>query len=304
MKSIYYSIFILFFNILCSYSQSYSIIHVEGDAFVYGNNVDKKSYSKLVFGPLNGFEKIVVKDKALVRIKKGENQICDLNKEGSYLKSELQFKEVGDNSVFGKFCKYFESFFTNHSSSESKNNYKNSIYAISRGITPPPSLDFPLRGDLPIDAGSLPFIWTHACDTCEYIFAVHDLSSREVIYTVMTKEKKIEIESPQKYLKPDHQYYWSVKIAGKDLEYENIEFSSVGSGSYQTLLADINREADRSPIPLKGLSKTLFILSELENKSQPNFAILYSFQALKARPNDTSLADIIERYWYDQLIEK
>lgn len=300
-----FCLFLVFIaNIVTLNSQKFSIVHVEGDAFVYGNNGDKKSYSKLVFGPISGFEKIVIKDKAVVRIKKDDNKICDLSKEGTYSMSDLQFKEVDDNSVFGKFCKYFESFFTNHSSSESKNNYKNSIYAISRGVTPPPSLDFPLSGDLPIDAGALPFIWTHACDTCEYIFAVHDFSSREVIYTVMTKEKKIEIESPQKYLKPGHQYYWSVKIAGKDLEYENIEFTSVANGTYQTLLADINREADGSPIPLKGLSKTLFILSELENKSQPNFAILFSFQALKSRPNDTRLADIIDRYWYDQLMAK
>lgn len=299
---------IIVFIFLTSYdkvvSQTYSIIHIEGEAYYYTTKVEKKTYSKLVFGPLHNFESIVLKPKAVVKIKRNDNYVSVLNQEGTFNLAHLDFKEVSDNSVFGKFCKYFESFFTNHSSTESKNNYKNNIYAISRGLASPPSLDFPLYGSLPIDAGSLPFIWTHACDTCEYIFTVNDLDTREIIYTEMTNQKKIEIESPQKYLKPNHKYYWSVKIAGMDLEYENIEFSTVGNGSYQSKLSDINVEIDQSSIPLKGVSKTIYIISEFDETNFINFALLYSFQAIKASPNDTTLADLIDRYWYDRLMEK
>lgn len=285
-------------------AQDISVIHLQGDAYAYSAQGDKKAYAKLSYGPITNTEKIVVKANSLVRIVRHDNQICELSKEGTYPISELKFTKVKENSIFDKFCDYFHSFFVSHSSSESKANYRNNIYAISRGNTPPPSLDFPLSGIVPSDAGSLPFIWTHACDSCEFIFTINDLKSRDIIYTIMTKNHRVEVENPAKYLKPKHIYYWSVKIPGIDLEYDNVQFSIADSSAYQSIIGSIEGDLMSSNMSMTETTKMLYIMSDLDARDKQNFALLYGLNKIKADPKNEAMSELFDRYWYDALLAK
>lgn len=289
---------------ICAKAQAISVIHIQGDAYAYSNAGEKEVYSKLVYGPLKNSSKIIVKEKSSVKLVGEDNQICELTEEGTYPISDLNFAKVKSNTIFDKFCDYFHSFFVSHASSESKSNYRNNIYAISRGNTPPPSLDFPLSGIVPIDAGSLPFIWTHACDSCEYIFTVNDYKTREIVYTIMTKDHKVEIENSVKYFVPNHRYYWSVKIVGMDMEYENIPFTMSENGAYSANIDSIEKELSKDISGLAPAARMIYTMSELDAIGQENYALLYGLKLQKSNPNDASIADLFERYWYDILLEK
>jgi hypothetical protein len=283
--------------------QNYSIIHIEGDAFAYTNVDGKEKYSKLVYGPLTDCEKIVVKNNALVKVLGEDKRLSILNKEGEYAIASLQFNEVEGNSIFNRFCNYFHAFFVNHASSESKANYENNIYAISRGNLAAPSLDFPMEGMLPADAGSLPFIWTHDCDSCEYIFNINDMESRELIYTMMTEEKQVLVENPMKYFSPGKEYYWSVKIVGQDLEYEVIPFTVSPKGDYDNSISVIRGEIDKSMTQFTAVAKMVFVMGEL-GYDQANYAIYYGLGQCEKYPKDDQMRNLFERFWYDSLMEK
>jgi hypothetical protein len=303
MKKYNLAILLLVLVFGISNAQTINVIHIEGDAYTSKMVGEKEIFSKLVYGPLAKSDKIIVKSNSLVRLVGDEKQICELSKEGDYLIKDLAFAKVPCNSIFDKFYDYFHSFFVNHSSSESKANYRNNIYAISRGNTPPPALNFPLAGLIPTDAGSIPFTWSHACDTCEYILTVNDMKSREVIFTVMTKDQKVVMENPKKYLSPDTEYYWTVKTVGVDQEYKNIIFHTASLEAYETRINNLENEIDQSSTPISETARMLYIMSELDAADLQNYALFYGLNLVENTSN-SFMKDLFERYYYDSLLAK
>ena len=301
MKYLSLIVFALFTNLIIG--QSLSVIHMTGESYTVKTVDGKEKYNKIVFGPIGLAEKLIVKEGATVRLMNDEKQVLDLNQEGSYLVQDLKFTPVEENSIFSKFCDYFHSFFVNHSSAESKANYRNSIYAISRGNVPPPYLDFPLNGSVPYSDSVFPFIWTHACEDCEYIITVYDYETRSPVYASTTNENRVEVSDVKSYFKPNTKYYWTVTISGEEMEYKTNIFTTAVKQEYEKTLAGITSDLSSSDFKATPTTETIYVISELQERGLTNFAVYYGLQQLNKYPDNLQLKDFVERFWYDTLVE-
>ena len=302
MKSSFFKICILLLTCAVVIAQDLTVVHIEGEAYTLEISGDKNQYKKLGYGPLLAAEEIVLKNKAKVKLINGENLLCELKNEGTYPIKSLKFSSVEEKSLFQKFCNYFHSFFVNHSSAESKIYYQNNIYAISRGGNSLPSRDFPLEGRIPIDAGPLNFHWTHDCDSCIYAIKVFDLETREQVVNVQSKDNFVALEDPSEYFEPGRKYYWSAEIVGKEVEYEYSFFDVATYDDYhkqvEALEESLSKELKKLPIT----PKTIYMMIGLNELDLSNYAIFYSHKQVRENPENTSLKDMSERFWYDQLL--
>lgn len=279
-----------------------SVVYMEGDAFIEEIKQEKPTYKKIVYGPLPTAETIVLKESSSLRLLDEENRICNLSEPGTYTVSKLRFEKSERNSMFDRFCDYFHSFFINHSTSESKSNYKNSIHAISRGILSAPALDFPLEGELPSDAGPLPFVWSHACDTCQYVLSINNLKTKANVFAHTGSEKSITLKKPEKFLVPGEQYYWSVNVSGVEVASENSIFTVSAKGTY-------DQKIKQSEAVVKSLSfqapeaTAVYVMSDMVATDQANYGLLYGFDMQEKYPNNAQVADLVQRMWYDMLSE-
>ena len=130
-------------------AQGITVIGLEGEVYIMHMDGNKKQYAQLVYGPMKHAEMIVLKDDSMIKLVNEKKEVCTIDQPGDYIISNLKFEITEDQSTFGKFYDYFHSFFSSHESTESKKNYKNTVYAISRGSMVSPSLDFPIEGIVP-----------------------------------------------------------------------------------------------------------------------------------------------------------
>jgi hypothetical protein len=290
--------------------QNIATIHIQGDVKIMGLTEAPNKARPLVYGPIALDKKVKLAPNAKVKFLKSNNEICYLDKAGEYILNNLHFVPMETNSIFSKFCDYFQNFFTNHSSPESKDTYKNNIYAISRGDIPAPSLDFPLSGMLPADIGPISFVWTH-CDTCTkevgrdtstYEFSIFEFESKKVVHTFSTKQKKYTLSNPDKLLQAGKKYFWNVKISKVALEYQSNSFTIAKSGDFDLKVKAIQAglENDDS-VWMDEIPKTIYIMSQLQEQKFNNFAILYGWRQAKKDPTG-QLSDFCDRFLYDQLI--
>ena len=288
-------------------AQDVSVIYISGDAYTEETNGEKKTYKKIVFGPLPDSENITLKDNTSLKLLNSKNEICELDKAGTYKRSDITFSTttktgVEKGSMFTKFCDYFHSFFVNHSSSESKVNYKNSIHAISRGASSPAQLDFPQEGLLPVDAGPLSFSWSHACNDCQYVVSINSLSTKANVFAWTTNEQKVLLEKPEEFLKKGEQYYWSVNVSGMEIETENYIFTAAPSGDYSKNVEASQIEIAQSAFDLPELS-TIYVMTDLAEKDLLNYSLIYGFKQSAVNADNAQLKNFVERFWYDRLIE-
>lgn len=279
-----------------------SVVYMEGDAFIEEMKQDKQTYKKIVYGPLPTAEKIVLKESSTLRLLDDKNRTCNLSDPGTYTVSSLQFEEPAKNSMFDKFCDYFHTFFVSHSTSESKANYKNSIYAISRGILSAPALDFPLEGELPNDAGPIPFVWSHACDTCQYVLSINNLKTKANVFAHTGSKKSVTLEEPAKFLISGEQYYWSVNVSGIEIASENGIFTVAAKGDYdqkikaaEAVVVSLALEAPEAT--------TVFVMSDMVAADEINYGLLYGFDMQGKYPDNAQVGDLVQRMWYDLLSE-
>lgn len=287
------------------YSQEISVIYISGDAYTSRLVDGKEKYTKIVYGPIQNVEKVILKANAELRLVNGSNEIAELKGDTSIDLPDIMFKTVESNSVFSKFCAYFGTFFSEHSSAESKSYYQNNIYAISRGAGSAPSLDFPLAGVLPFDASqSLPFSWTHACDSCEYIVNIYNYATRSSVYAWTTDKHSVVLEKPENYLKPDTKYYWNVSISGEEMEYQNVIFTMASVDDYQNKVDQLNQELKTASVPISEATKAIYVMSDFENQGLMNYGIYYGLRQKEQHPENAEIADFLDRFWFDNLIEK
>jgi hypothetical protein len=168
---------------------------------------------------------------------------------------------------------------------------------------PPPFLDFPLTGELALTDSPLPFIWTHACDSCEYVVNVYEYSSRTPVYAWTTDKNRVALENPKHYLKPNTKYYWTVTISGAEMEYKTNIFTTASPDDYKRKVDAIEVDMKNSGLESAVIPNTIFVLSELEQAGYTNFAIYYGLKQIENYPEDLLLANYVERFWYDSLVE-
>ena len=296
-------ILLLSINSVISYGQQISVMHFAGDAYTYNTDDSKVKYNKIVFGPLPNADKILVKENATLKLLNEENEVCEVTEEGEYDIKTLKFVKGKSNSLFNKFCDYFHSFFINHSSSESKSNYKNSIHAISRGALSPPQLDFPIDGFLPATSGNMDFSWSHSCEACQYVVTIYDLETRASVYAWTTVEHKVTLENVDQFLLPNKKYYWTVTISGQEMEYPISRITVGEKGDYDTHISNLNKEILQSQLNLDVATKAIYIMSYLAEQDLMNYAIYYGQQQTEMNDENKILADFVERFWYDALTE-
>lgn len=303
MKHILVLMWIMITIILPIQSQDISVMHFSGDSFTFSDADEKVTYKKIVFGPIPAADKILVKDNASLKLLNGDDETCEINKAGTYTIKDLVFSESKSNSVFSKFCDYFHSFFVNHSSAESKANYKNSIHAISRGIQSPPLLDFPLSGSMPVVSGSIPFSWSHACDSCQYVVSINDMETRANVYAWTTKEHQVVLENPDQFLLPNHKYYWTVTVSGQEMDNPTHIFTMSDRNDFMTRINKMNGELNAAQLDLDEATKTIYMMSQLDDLDLANYALYYGMQQSQKYPDNALLNNYVERFWYDGLME-
>ena len=287
-----------------SYSQQQiSVMQFDGDAYTYNTNDNKIKYKKIVFGPLPIADKILVKENASLKLLNEKNEICEVTEEGEYDIKKLKFVKEKSSSLFNKFCDYFHSFFINHSSSESKSNYKNSIHAISRGVLSPPQLDFPLEGIIPSTSNDIHFSWSHSCESCQYVVTIYDLETRASVYAWTTVDHEVKLENADQFLIAGKKYYWTVTISGQEMEYPISRIQVGHKGDYNTQISKLNKELNDSNLNLDPATKSIYIMSSLADQDLMNYAIYYGQQQSKKYAEDEVLANFVERFWYDALTE-
>lgn len=299
---------LLFIMVLCMMSTSVdsqiSVMQYSGDSFTYSTADEKAKYKKVVFGPLPEADMLLVKENATLKLLNENNEICRIKKEGEYPIASLKFKKAKSTSLFDKFCDYFHSFFVNHSSSESKANYKNSIHAISRGKTTPPQLDYPLAGLVPYTDMAMQFAWSHACDSCQYVVSVNDLETRANIYAWTTMDHKVTLDDASQFIGPNKKYYWTVAVSGEEMEYPVVRFKIGDQNAYQQQIKSIKDELKGMEIDENSTPETIYIMSRLEEEGLINYAIHYGRMQADTSPKDSQLGDFVDRFWYDALLNR
>ena len=303
INKLFTAILTLCMIVTASYGQQISVMQFNGDAYAYNTNDSKVKYKKIVFGPLPNADMILVKENSTIKLINDENKICEVTEEGEYNIKSLKFVQAKSSSLFDKFCDYFHSFFINHSSSESKSNYKNSIHAISRGVLSPPTLDFPLDGMLPATSGNIKFSWSHSCDACQYVITIYDLETRASVYAWTTTEHSVILESSDHFLLPGNKYYWTVTISGQEMEYPISRITIGEKGGYDKEISKLNKEISESKLNLEPATKAIYIMSYLADQDLMNFAIYYGQQQRNKHSENIVLANFVDRFWYDALTE-
>jgi len=295
---------VCFFLCLAPAFNQLNVIQIEGKAYYTSTNDSETQYIELSYGPLNDAQSIVLKENSTVVIINNTNEVCKLN-EGQFNINELNFTAPESRSGFQQFCDYFKSFFMHHDASESKKYYVNNIYAITRGEKQAPVLDFPLEGTLSLDFGNIPFMWTHSADEAEYIFTIHDLDTKEIIFSSMTSEHSFELSSPERYLNEGQSYYWSVKVAGqeKGMTYENSVIQIGAQGKANEFLEKLETSLLDKKDNNFSTANFVYVLSQMEENDMENEAILYGLKKLQ---NDHSPAEkmILENFMYDIIADE
>ncbi len=292
-------ILLIFVTDTKSECQNIFVIHIEGNARMFLNSKE----SKLVHGPINEKSVITLDKNARVKLIRSKSEICDLKSPGKYNVNKLTYENTGNNSILGRFCDYFHSFFTTHSSPEAKSTYKNSISAISRGNMTVPNLDFPLQGALANDEGPLTFSWSHHCDTCTYMLSVFDFTTKKEVYHTVTKSKDVTILQPDLSLQNLKKYYWKVEVKGHDLEYLVNSFSISQKGNYAETIAGIEYNLGIDEFKWVTITpRTIYIMSELAAQKHLNYAIQFGRAQQKAYPGNKELDTNIDNMLFSHLI--
>lgn len=285
--------------------QNLTAIGIEGEVYVSKSKEGRNIYEKLHFGPVENIDKIIVKEKSKVKLVNEINHVSLLDKFGEYKVSDIIFVEPENTSMFFRLCNYFKSFFTNHDNAESKANYKNTVYAISRGKMGPPSLDFPLESVLPYGRlGAMPFIWTHDCEDCTYKVNIYEFASKALIYSISTKEKSAYMDNSENILKKNTKYYWSVSIEDQNISSDNRIFTMSQTADFEDNISDIRNEVAINDNDPNDFLTNVAIMTQLESHDKINYALLYGFYLRDRSSEGHTIGQLVDRMWYDALYDK
>ncbi len=302
MKWYIKSICIWMFASVWSQSQSVSVIFIEGEVKITSALGKPDQAVNLVYGPVSENKKLILAENASVKLIKDDGSVSQLDKPGSYIIKDLVFDKSGGKSTLSSFVDYFTSFFEAHPNSESKEKYKNSISAISKGhLGVPPILEFPFPGNLPLIKNSLEFSWGSRCDTCTYKLIIQEVNNKEIVFEKITKDQHYLMSKPQDYLKVNTNYVWYIQMIYANLNSIPQLFNTSDPSAYKTKIAELEKTVRKGNKNLSPTSRMAGIFGALEQEKLTNHMIIYGRQQIKKYPKDKNLADIYDRVYYDHL---
>ncbi len=283
-------------------SQGIAAIQIEGAVKICKSQEATNKAKSLQYGPVYADQKIILSGKnPKVRLAKNTGEMCEIVAPGTHYVSNLVFNKPSNNSFIGQLADYFVSFFESKSSSESKESYKNSIYAISRGDLAAPVLDFPFSGKLPSDFNTLEFSWSSNCDSCWYNLNIYEFETQTKVFSILTLKKQIKIQQFLNYVKPGKKYYWRVEIPGKHLEFANKSFEISSKNDYYNQLKSLEDKLKNEKMNLQLIPKTMYFQQELVNLGLINYAVLYGKTQQQNNPNNKQLKQLTDAFYYSEL---
>ena len=290
---------------ICARTQALTVTGIEGDVYVRYVKNGKEHYNKMVYGPVANADKVILKDGSKLRLVNDKNMICSLDKPGDYKVAELPFTTPENTPLFANFIKYFKSFFGTHDNPESKANYKNTIFAISRGKEGSISPDFPMAGILPYGRlGGMPFYWTHECEKCSYTVRVYDMETKKEVFGMTTDKHSLDMKNSDNILRPGKKYYWEVSETDKETASAKVYFQMSNGADFEEKISGLKSEADYEGNSLGETARNIYILSQLEEEGLINYAVLYGLYLRSAYPSDDILGNVVDRLWYDHLMKQ
>jgi len=303
MRNLIYFIGLLLLNVVAIdvQSQNIGVVYIQGDVKVSNIKDSKKAMQNLTYGTLTLDKQLTLSKNAMVKLIKSNGEKCELTIPGVYSVKDLKFIKPVEKSAMTRFSEYFMSFFESHPSSESKAQYQNSIYAISRGKINTPIPVFPFEGKTPLVNNALTFRWDIDCDTCIYELVIKDLLSRKEVLRQIIQGKSFAMEAADKILSIGGKYYWFVKVANQNTISTNIIIDLVSQQDFESELKGIESgmAGVDSDLPLE--SKMVYTISELESKDLTNYAYLYGKDFVQKNQQNKSLNELFEQFFYSKL---
>lgn len=290
------AVFLLLSTVLTA--QKVSVIEMFGKIQI--STADGKSFQNLVYGDYPMDRKVNLEQNARLTLSKSNGEICQLNQKGTYALASLKFGKPQSTSaagIFDNLCAFFKA----HPSSESKEQYKNSIYAISRGEVTTPFAVFPFEGKVPMIDNSVLFRWDIDCDTCAYELVIKDLFTRKELLRQDCEGLQYKLENADKVLKVDGKYYWFVKVKHQPTSSNQILFDMVSNAEYESTIGTLEKEISSSKQELGKDSKLAFILNGLDSEDLGNFAYIFGQKQVDSNKGNENIEEIYNRYVYDKL---
>lgn len=278
-------------------------VHIEGQVRICNHGDDETKARTLNFGPVTTNQRLILGQNAKVRFIRKSGEHCELTKAGVYNISSLNFLKTSESSFMNKLGGFIKSFLEAKHSSESKESYKNTVHAISRGDQVLPILNFPFAGLLPAELSSIDFKWTHLCDTCVYELDVYEMSGKTKVFSAKTKEKEFKFKTPLNYLQTGGAYYWTVRVVDSKVDVNAMTFQMAAMNEYQMLVDELLQQVQSSHMRLQNLPKTIYVMKSLEEMGFENYAMIYGMKELEANPNDEMLEVFIVSY-YESLLKR
>lgn len=279
-------------------AQKVSVIEMFGKIQI--STTDGKSFQNLVYGDYPMDRRVNLEQNARLTLSKSSGEICQLTQKGTYALGSLKYTKPQSSSaagIFDNLCSFFKA----HPSSESKEQYKNSIYAISRGDVTTPFAVFPFEGKVPMIDNSILFKWDIDCDTCTYELVIKDLLTRRELLRQDCKGLEYKLENADKLLQVDGKYYWFVKVKHQPTSSNQILFDMVSKTEYDTTIGKLEDQLSNAKQTFGLDSKLAFILNGLETEELGNFAYIFGKNQVETNKENENLVEIYNRYVYDKL---
>ncbi|MBK9108718.1 MAG: hypothetical protein IPM92_10230 [Saprospiraceae bacterium] len=294
---------ILFYFTVQANGQDIMAVHIQGQVRVCNHGDDETKAKSLNFGPVNANQKLILGQNAVVRFIRKTGEHCEVTKAGVYNISSLNFLKTSESSFMSKLGGFIKSFLEAKHSSESKESYKNTVHAISRGDQMLPILNFPFTGILPAELTSIDFKWTHLCDTCVYELEVYEMASKSKLFSAKTAQKEYKFLNPLQYLLAENEYYWTVRVVNSKADVNAMTFKLAATNEYQLIVDELMQQVQSTDIPLQNLPKTMYIMKSLEEMGFENYAMIYGMKVLEENPNDEMMKVFIVSY-YESLLKR
>lgn len=298
------TVFIFFcFYTLQVYGQDIMAVHIEGQVKICNHGDDEAKAQSLHFGPVTQNQKLILGQNAKVRFIRKSGEHCEIAKAGVYNISSLNFLKTSESSFITKLGGFIKSFLEAKHSSESKESYKNTVHAISRGDYTLPILNFPFAGMIPAELPSLEFKWTHICDTCFYELDIYEMATKNKLFSTKTGQKSFKLDNPLSILIPGNEYYWTVRVKEVKEDVNATTFQLAQPNAYTSLVDELTQQIINAQGSLQNLPKTIYIMKSLEEMGFVNYALIYGMEQLKQNQGDEMLYIFLDAY-YDSLLKQ
>ncbi len=294
---------IVFSTVFCGFlgAQSVAAVFIQGNVKVCKQNENVNMAKSLVHGPVLSDQKLIVAQNSKVKLLKSNGEVCEISNAGTYSVNSLKFIAVPESSIFSRLGDYFLSFFTTHTSSESKENYNNTVLAFSRGEDAAPLLNFPMSGLLSADLYNIDFKWTHSCDSCNFILQIYDFDSKALVFQSYVNSVNYTLVSPLKYLTPGKKYFWNIQLDKSVIKSNSSSFTVSKKGDFNLKISEIDNALSKETLKLQSLPRTLMVMSNLQENQQINYAFQYAKLSKAKQPKDKLLAEYLDKIYFEEL---